>query len=420
MADAGTTRALPPQPLATMPAPLSAAAQFFGIYEMVEQVMQYMEPAHILRSQTVSRTFREVVRSSPSVQIAAYLRPPIDARRPIWQVVYRGSQPFKIIYHPCRSTYRKTMDRSMAERVTSGPMRHIDYTGENGQLNISPAQPNPSILRFSKPLMTDVTLCGCPTCIMSEDVGWRFREGENDRQPRIMTTTFPSIPLQDLVAKNSSCLGMFLSSPPITRATIILALTGPETIKGVFPTCRHHMARPGGITVRHLLEAAERRGPKLVIHSIWPHGDYCWATEQTQERVRLWEVGAPCKKVLRDKAMSEQEVKEQEVRKQELKQEEVKAQEVKEKALATKELEQREAKAKRVKEAERRDRKLKEAEFKANIMRNQESDQISEAKKSCHRPTAPHTLAKCLISDEGRVKAKPTQSSDWRGFTFGA
>ncbi|SMR55785.1 unnamed protein product [Zymoseptoria tritici ST99CH_1E4] len=203
---------------------------------------------------------------------------------------------------------------------------------------------------------------------------------------------------------------MFICTPPIVRPWIILALPGPESGDGKFPYRRQYMSREGGVTARHLLEAAELCGPLVTIHSLWPRGLCYWATEQTQERVRLWEVGAPCKKVLRDKALREQGMKEQEVRKQE----------VKEKALATKELEQREAKAKRVKEAERRDRKLKEAELKANMMRNQESDQISEAKKSCHRPTAPHTLAKCLISDEGRVKAKPTQSSDWRGFTFGA
>ncbi|KJX94310.1 hypothetical protein TI39_contig4202g00024 [Zymoseptoria brevis] len=238
--------------MVTIPETPNVAARFFGIHEMVEQVLQYMEPAHIIR-----------------------------------------------------------------------------YTGENGHLNISPVQPNPSTLGFSKPLMTNTTLCGCPTCMMSEDIDWRFREGGYNRQPRIMTITLPSAQLQDLLAANNSCLEMFISMPPITRATIIFALLGPETIKGVFPTCRHPMARVGGITVGHLLQAAENRGPKVVIHSIWPHGNYYWASEQTQERVRLWEVGAPCKKVLRDKAMRQQEIKEQEVRKQELKQEEIKAQEAK-------------------------------------------------------------------------------------------
>ncbi|SMR55784.1 unnamed protein product [Zymoseptoria tritici ST99CH_1E4] len=189
--------------MVTVPETSNAAAQFFGIYEMVEQVMQYMEPAHILRSQKVSRTFREVVRSSPRVQTAAYLRPPIDARRLIWQVVYRGSQPFKIIYHPCRTTYWRTRDLSPSDRYSTGLKRLVIYIGEEGCTGLSPIQPNPSILKLSTPPMINMTLCGCPTCVTAEDMGERFPYGNDDRQPSTAMIFPNAIVISTLNARNT-------------------------------------------------------------------------------------------------------------------------------------------------------------------------------------------------------------------------
>ncbi|EGP85903.1 uncharacterized protein MYCGRDRAFT_94837 [Zymoseptoria tritici IPO323] len=265
----------------------NAAARFFGIYELVEEVLQYLAPAQIARTQRVSRTFQDVLKRSHRVRQIAFLEWTGKQDVSIWQINYQYHQATSIEVHDSPPNGYDSQQDFLNHRFTPPPGHNLFSILSSCFFRLPTFRPNPSLLQSDAHLMSTNMLCGCPSCAVPTPTA---------RQ--IVPFTL-NLRCRNALDKNSSCLNMFICDPPVCAIGVKYLRYSPTnrpSNKTRFMML--NIFKSSGITVRDILEPMRKEHSGYFVESIWLH-EGRFVSAESQEQVRSWEQGTKCRTVMK-------------------------------------------------------------------------------------------------------------------------
>ncbi|SMQ52954.1 unnamed protein product [Zymoseptoria tritici ST99CH_3D7] len=265
----------------------NAAARFFGIYELVEEVLQYLAPAQIARTQRVSRTFQDVLKRSHRVRQIAFLEWTGKQDISIWQINYQYHQATSIEVHDSPPNGYDSQQDFLNHRFTPPPGHNMFSILSSCFFRLPTFRPNPSLLQSDAHLMSTNMLCGCPSCAVPTPTA---------RQ--IVPFTL-NLRCRNALDKNSSCLNMFICDPPVCAIGVKYLRYSPTnrpSNKTRFMMLNIFVS--SGITVRDILEPMRKEHSGYFVESIWLH-EGRFVSAESQEQVRSWEQGTKCRTVMK-------------------------------------------------------------------------------------------------------------------------
>ncbi|KJX94330.1 hypothetical protein TI39_contig4202g00023 [Zymoseptoria brevis] len=297
-----TQEQAPPRPgqFAAANTALSAAARLFAIYEMTEQVLQYLEPAQIMRTRRTTLKFREVVKSSHRVRQVAFLEKADNQDGTSWQINYQAYQPTSIDVHDSMPQGYASQRQFLDDKFIPPPGQHVLSVGRIDFVRLPIYRPNPSLLQSDATLMSKDLLCGCPPCVLHLDAYLSFLvlfQGRRVTQRRHDVTFVPNSLLRcrNALDKQSSCLDMFICDPPVSIVTVKYLRYSPRNRpSNKIRFMVRVVSKSSGVRVRDLLEPMRREHAGYFVESLFLHEGY-FVSAESQEQVRSWVPGSKCK-----------------------------------------------------------------------------------------------------------------------------